>query len=178
MARNKNDLYPTYNGAIIVKPIMPLVGRDDLVLEPCAGHNHLGRHFKKVVTVDKYRYSNYNADYYLDITMESSWQLLKPLGIDWVITNPPFSLAPAILPLAYKYARIGVIFLLRLSYLEPCKDRAEWLKTNSRQNSHVMVMNPRINFNMDKDGTDSVTSAWFIWQKDYDGLTKIVYYTY
>jgi len=178
MARNKNDLYPTYNGAIIVKPIMSLIDRDDLVLEPCVGRNHLGKHFSNVITVDKFRYSGYTADYYLDMTLESSWKMLKSLKFDWVITNPPFSLAPIILPLAYKYAVNGVIFLLRLSYQEPCKDRAEWLKTHKRNHSHFIVMNPRINFHIDKDGTDNVTSAWYVWQKDYDGLTDIQYYTY
>ncbi len=34
--------------------------------------------------------------------------------IDWVVTNPPYIQASAILPLAYYYARVGVAFLLRL----------------------------------------------------------------
>lgn len=178
--RKTNDLYPTYNSLIYVKPILSFVGANDRVLEPCVGYNHIGKHFDQdqLITVDKYRYPGYDANYYMDMTKKESWGIIKPLGIDWVVTNPPFSLAPAILPLAFEHCRKGVIFLLRLSYLEPCKDRSKWLKANSRKHSNLIVINPRINFMDDKNGTDSVTSAWFIWQKNYDGLTQISYYNH
>lgn len=176
--RRANDLYPTYRSEIYVKPILPLVGQSDLILEPCVGYNHIGRHFKNLITVDKFRCNGYEADYYLDMTKRESWKLLKPHRFDWVITNPPFSLAPIILPLAFEHCRKGVIFLLRLSYLEPCKDRSDWLKANSKKHSNLIVINPRINFSYDSEGTDNVTSAWFIWQKEYDGLTQISYYNH
>lgn len=175
--RQPNDLYPTYND-IVLRPIKGIVG-DDMVLEPCVGHNHIGRHFSNLVTVDKYKYSGFDPDFYLDMTEEKSWIFLSRIcPFDWVVTNPPYSLAPIILPMAYRYAKKGAIFLLRLSYLEPCKDRAEWLKLHSKQHSDLIVLNPRINFHLHRDGTDSVTSAWFVWTKSYDGLTRITYFNY
>jgi hypothetical protein len=177
LARRKNDFYPTLKSDSIIAPIKSLV-LDDLVLEPCVGKNDIGRHFKNVITVDKYHYSGYNADYYLDMTLESSWEFLSPLSFDWVVTNPPYKYASQILPLAFKYARKGAIFLLRLSYLEPCSDRAEWLKKHKGNLSDLIVLNPRIRFCDDHKGTDNVASAWFVWQKCYHGLTDIVFYNF
>ena len=39
------------------------------------------------------------------------------------MTNPPFKVAHLILPHAFKAARVGVAFLLRLTYAEPAKGR-------------------------------------------------------
>jgi hypothetical protein len=82
---------------------------------------------------------------------------------DWVITNPPFSQAPAILPLAFQNCRVGMAMLLRLSYLEPCENRARWLQEHPP--AKLIVFNPRPQFRADTGGTDSVTTAWFIWHR-------------
>ncbi len=58
-------------------------------------------------------------------------------------------------------ARVGVAFLLRLSYLEPCWDRADWLVQHPV--SKLIVL-PRISFTGDHK-TDSVTCGWFVWVK-------------
>jgi hypothetical protein len=53
--------------------------------------------------------------------------------------------------------------LLRLSYLEPCENRASWLVEHPP--AKLIVFNPRPRFRADTGGTDSVTSAWFIWHR-------------
>lgn len=82
--------------------------------------------------------------------------------LDWVVTNPPFSVAFPILRQSLAHARIGVAFLLRLSFLEPTRERG-WL-LDERPPDFLLVL-PRISF--DGDGnTDSVTYAWFVWYAD------------
>jgi len=84
--------------------------------------------------------------------------------IDWVVTNPPFSDAAAILPIAFEQARVGVAFLLRLTFLEPCPNRGEWLRLNARHMTHLIVFGqPRPSFT--GAGTDSATVAWMVWNK-------------
>jgi hypothetical protein len=82
---------------------------------------------------------------------------------DWIITNPPYNQAPAILPLAFQNCRVGMAMLLRLSYLEPCENRARWLAEHPP--AKLIVFNPRPRFRADTGGSDSVTSAWFIWHR-------------
>ena len=92
-------------------------------------------------------------------------------SIDFVVTNPPFSLASSILPLAYEHARVGVAFLLRLSYLEPCRDRADWLVQHPLTK---LIVLPRISFTGDRK-TDSVTCGWFVWIKgDFSQRIEVV----
>jgi hypothetical protein len=82
---------------------------------------------------------------------------------DWIITNPPYNQAPAILPLALDNCRVGMAMLLRLSYLEPSRNRARWLAEHPP--AKLIVFNPRPQFRADTGGTDSVTTAWFIWHR-------------
>ena len=46
----------------------------------------------------------------------------------WIVTSPPYKHAFAMLRQALVVARVGVIFKLRLSFLEPTKSRGTWLQ--------------------------------------------------
>lgn len=86
---------------------------------------------------------------------------------DWVITNPPFTSAPQILPLALEHCFVGVAFLMRLSYLEPAGNRGDWLQTYSDQMRHLIVFGqPRPSFT-GNGRHDSCTVAWMVWQKNW-----------
>lgn len=93
---------------------------------------------------------------------------------DWVITNPPYRQPDCqeIIENSYSHAVVGVAMLLRLSYLEPCKNRVEFLR--KAWLSHLLVFNPRPQFRADTRGTDSSTVAWFVWQKRKGYGTKII----
>ena len=54
--------------------------------------------------------------------------------------------------------------LLRLTFLEPCKNRAELLKTYADNLVAVIPVNPRPKFRKDTRSTDSTTVAWFVWR--------------
>lgn len=134
------------------------------ILEPCAGAGHIAAELPGTV----YRNDLVGArparrlqgrTARLDATMPEAWALFP--AVDWVITNPPFSAAARILPLAYAHARQGVAFMLRLTFLEPCEDRGAWLAEHPLTG---MIVLPRFSFD-GSGSTDSVTTAWMIWEK-------------
>jgi hypothetical protein len=97
-----------------------------------------------------------------DVTNHLAWQRIsKQRPVAWVISNPPFNQAARIIPLAYAHAVVGIAMLLRLSYLEPTKDRGAWLNAHPLTD---MIVLPRISFTGDGK-TDSVTCAWMVWEK-------------
>jgi hypothetical protein len=79
---------------------------------------------------------------------------------DFVVSNPPFACCQPIIEQAYAHVRCGVIMLLRLSYLEPCNNRAAFLAAHPP----ALIVLPRISFTGDGK-TDSVACAWMIWDK-------------
>jgi len=202
MKRVKNDFYPTNSRLteLLLKHLE--VERDDEfyrkrninsnnfinILEPCAGQ----RHISKVLANKGYNVTSTDItdepdpedeNDVLDCTKERYWEF-RAISIsrtcymyDWVITNPPYKEAKKIIPLAYKYAKKGIAMLLRLSYLEPTKNRADFLKNTPL--TKLIIVNPRPRFRNDTNSTDSVTSAWFVWEKDLTNVknTQIIYET-
>lgn len=78
---------------------------------------------------------------------------------DFIITNPPFSLAMPFLTKSLSEAPT-VIYLLRLNFLGSQKRKAFW---QAHRPSHVMVLSKRPSFT--GNGTDSIEYAWFAWDK-------------
>ena len=162
-ARIQNDFYETAEGLTraLLRRCPELTTAQ--ILEPCAGEGAIARLFPNCLTndVDPLR----PCDYALDATDPTAWSEFGTM--DWVVTNPPFSHASQILPLALEHACEGVAFLLRLTYLEPCSDRADWLLQHADQMRFCLPCNPRPQFRQDTDSTDSATVAWLIWLKDW-----------
>lgn len=133
------------------------------VAEPCVGNGDLVRNDdrSRVVWTNDVDPSR-EATYHLDAADPASWRMFP--AVDWVVSNPPFNRALRILSLAVPHARVGVAFLLRLSFMEPTilDGRGAWLEANPM--SRLIVM-PRIPFKGGR-ATDSVTCAWMIWQRD------------
>jgi len=165
--RRKNDFYPTPSWATAI--LLKHVSITGTILEPCSGAediaNELRRH-NEVWTNDIDR--SHTADSYYDLTDPVSWGKLP--DCDWVVTNPPFNIAPIAIPAAYEKARLGVAMFLRLSYLEPCQNRAEWLDAHPPTK---LIVLPRISFTGD-GRTDSCTTAWMIWDKRESAQAEII----
>jgi hypothetical protein len=105
-------------------------------------------------------------DFVADMTRRDSWERATDIagGLpQWIVTNPPFNAAPHILPLALECCTVGVIALLRISYSEPCENRARWLWENQERQS-ILYLPRRVSFTGD-GATDNVATAWFIWGK-------------
>jgi hypothetical protein len=112
------------------------------------------------------------------MSQPDSWdEAVERIGCqpDWVITNPPFNVAHKILPLALEHCNKGVIALLRLTYLESCKNRASWLR-RYQDNLSILFLPRRVSFTGD-GRTDSACTAWFIWGKDGRICEPFVYPT-
>ena len=135
---------------------------DGAVLEPCSGDGAITdilRSGKRLVRTNDINVTM-DADDHADAADPDTWVRWNG-QFDWVVSNPPFSKAHAIVPLAVAAARSGVAMLLRLSWLEPCEDRVEWLAENPPR---ALIVLPRISFSGDGK-TDSVTCAWMIWSE-------------
>lgn len=164
--RREHDFYPTPEGA--TNELLARVDIGGHVFEPCVGAGDIQRalaaesrvHLIDTNDLDRKHVAKTHAD----ATDKRWWNTLPQY--DWIVTNPPFSVAHKILPLACEHARDGVAMLLRLTYLEPCEGRALWLSINP---PHRLIVLPRISFTGD-GATDSVTCAWFVWQ--WTGTTR------
>lgn len=137
------------------------LNEDDAILEPCSGDGAIAKVLRETVKnvwkndIDEGMW----ATYHRDATDPLFWQECAT-NMDWIISNPPFSLAHSIVSQAVAAKpRWGVAMLLRLSFLEPTYERGDWLEQNPP--STIIVL-PRISFTGDGK-TDSVTTAWFIW---------------
>jgi hypothetical protein len=137
------------------------------ILEPCAGERDIAEILRQSgLQVEDTDIIDGPG---LDATTDDYWADRAP---DWTITNPPFNAATKILQQAYANSRRGVLIFLRITYLEPCPDRAEWLDTHADQLRWCQVVNPRPIFRADTNKTDSATCVWLLWDKHWSWLSQ------
>jgi hypothetical protein len=103
------------------------------------------------------------ADYHLDARRREAWdRMLAEHGRpDWVVENPPFSDELAIAQHALEYARLGVVFMARISFSEGTRDRGPWLSTHPRA-KHIVL--ERYSFTANGK-CDNTTTEWLVWAK-------------
>lgn len=162
--RRKNDAY--YTPVSATEELLRHVHIYGSVLEPCAGEGAIASVLRAAHDVVVVHETDLKCDAGFtprDATTDLFWDWWGDW--DFVVTNPPYTVAAAIVPRAYEAARYGIAFLLRLSYLEPCQNRAQWLAEHPP--NHLIVL-PRISFTGD-GRTDSVCTAWMVWDKQARG---------
>lgn len=157
--RREHDFYPTPQ--LATRELLSRVNIRGRVLECCSGAGDIVTPLtedKRITLVDTNDLDRRHlAKWHEDATDAAWWKTLPEY--DWIVTNPIFLSAHKILPLAVKHAKIGVAFLLRITYLEPCEGRGLWL---SELPPDGLIVLPRISFTED-GGTDSATCAWMVW---------------
>ena len=81
--------------------------------------------------------------------------------VDWVITSPPYGAnAAKCVASALKLARRGVAMKLRITFLEPCADRAQLLRDNPID---LLVSMKR--YCSRGKLNDTVCEGWFVWYR-------------
>lgn len=172
--RRANDFYPTTDeGATRGLLTLAPVDFSGTCFECASGQHHMTKvlresgRFSKVWTNDVV--PSFEADFHEDARDLFVWRNKFP-EVDWVITNPPFNVALPVLKNAYKFARVGVAFYLRITFWEPTmKDPDAELRRGPFLEAHpptgFMPMS-RISHTED-GGTDSTTCGWFVWVKDW-----------
>ena len=155
------DFYKTSEK--LTDTLLSTVDIEGSILEPCAGDGAIAQLLPNCYTNDID--PDHETDYTIDATSHSAWNLLGEW--DWIVTNPPFKDANLILENAWDYSKVGIAFLLRLSYLEPTESRRDFLYRTEDHLRFIIPFNPRPKFRLDRKGSDSVTVAWFIWLKDF-----------
>jgi hypothetical protein len=169
-ARQDFDFYETH--AWMTRTLlywMPQI-KGSVVLECCAGRGAICRVLReegsdRLVSID---IDGRHPDLYRvrDMTRAESWADIDDMiDPDWIITNPPFKQAHAILQHAIAHARVGVAFLLRKTFTEPTEARGPWLAAHPPRR---VIGLPRASFR--GKGTDSVPADWFIWLRDPDAF--------
>ena len=176
--RHKNDFYQTPE--LLTKELLKRVVIKGNILEPCAGKSAMTKVLKQYPW-DKMRYVlesdlawEDTKSHPVDATTKEFWEWWRAhfsfyapeCSLNWVVTNPPFSKAHEILPLAFDSVETGVAFLLRSTYSEPCKNRADWLIQHADNLRYRIDINPRPRFRAE-GGSDLATVTWFVWLKEW-----------
>lgn len=105
------------------------------------------------------------AELHEDATRPALWAAAG--DFDYVVTNPPFVHASAIIWLALQHARRGVAMHVRSTWLEPCQDRL-WLEHTPPTRELRL---PRISYD-GSGGSDSASPCWYLWERGEDGAWK------
>ena len=150
--RREHDFYET--PAYYVEQLIRRAGvlPDSLVFEPCAGDGAISRHFEQCFTndIDFGREAHYHFD------AAEPWPGV--LSADWIISNPPFGQALSIVQEAVS-RRANVAMLLRISFLEPTKQREQFLLKHPPSG---LIYLPRYSFT-GNGKSDMSTVAWMLW---------------
>jgi len=110
------------------------------------------------------------ADHHLDAASMAFVQNFSENIIDWVISSPPYGDDCArIIQNALTVARCGVCMKVRLSFLEPCNSRREFLLQNPVS---LCIVVPRLTYGSRRS---SSPECWLVWDKTATYSQQIVY---
>ena len=137
------------------------------VLEPCAGNLAIANMLKTdMVYTNDINPASPSATCLDYLQFNENWYDLYQT----IITNPPFNIALDIIKKAMNDVvdEGEVIMLLRLNFLGSQKRHDFWQEYPPKT---IYVLSKRPKFINGK--SDSIEYAWFVWQKGYNGNTKL-----
>jgi hypothetical protein len=141
--------------------------------DPCCGKGHmtlpLREYFGRVFASDVFDWG-FGDRRDLDFNFAEEEDAGGP--VDWLIMNPPFVIAEAMLANALKIAQEGVAMLLRLSWLEGGE---RYRLVFEGMNRPVLLCPfadrvPMIADVWDPEASSATAYAWFVWRQDLRGM--------
>jgi len=177
--RKKFDQYftPPWAVAALLKYVD--VPDDAFISEPCAGAGHI----VKALQDRGYEVTSSEIDPDVepiadDLGIEYGIDFLANSkdyrSSDWIITNPPYHCKSGTAAKCFKKATEiapNVAMLMRLGWLEACRDRAGILPQLSR-----VVILPRVQFIGAGGSGNSSPSVWCVWNRDrVGGPTRVAW---
>jgi len=167
--RAMNDRYLTLRVQLAaLTPIVPISGA---VLDPCGSDRDAVAENLPTLCSCAVRCNDSNsalpASSHMDATSAQFWDTAEQP--DWVVGSPPYGNAVTIVQHALSTAKVGVAFKLRLTFLEPCLDRAPLLE---RSPPAGIIVLPRVTYRKQITGSsqDWACEAWIIWLAPDSGI--------
>jgi hypothetical protein len=168
--RDPLDRY--YTPVSATEPLLAYLG-DRLagkVHEPCCGADWIGRALRTHEPVTHYLGTDIDRGRGADMPARDFLVEEPFAGVDWYVSNPPFVIkvdGQTIMASDFvkKMLATGasVAMLLRLTMLEPCKDRAKILFDDPPTDLLIL---PRVHY-INANNQNNCTSAWFIWDREH-----------
>ena len=180
--RAEDDFYAT--NPIDVERFLNAYGQiAGTVLEPCIGQGHIAKVLQKHgnVVIRGIDIKDRNSGFITKITDFLTYEGYDSV-FDYVITNPPYSLAEDFIRKSMKVVKDNgqVIMFLKLQFLEGagreklfseyppkyiyvCRKRAQPLRMGSE-------IDPATG---KKWASSTICFAWFVWEKDFKGEPKV-----
>jgi adenine-specific DNA methylase len=174
--RVDNDFYATDP-----KSVLSLLEVEDfnngIILEPCCGQGHISK------TLEKHTNSKVISRDLIDRGYGEGGQdfllFQEPNQCDYIITNPPYSLAKEFVEQSLKVATKKVAMFLKIQFLEG-QSRKEWFKTTPLKTVYVFSKRQKslrngetINPKTGKSWSNTMCFCWFVWEKGYEGKPQI-----
>lgn len=169
MPRRKHDFYETPPHYLEALEEHICLHNVDTVLEPCVGEGAIEDWLRETFgcavisnDLDHKRHATYHLD---AAEARKLSNMVRDNAVNWVITNPPFSLGFEILTNLYSNLRVNYVFLVRISFNEPTMNppRGLFLQANPPK---MLIFLPRYSFRLNDKGqrqTDNVTCCWMGW---------------
>ena len=160
--REENDFYPTPERA--TQELLERIDLSGVVWECACGDGAIS----KLLPIDTISTDLIDRGY-----GEPNVDFLKThKKVDWIITNPPYSLATEFAKHAMTCAD-NVAFLCKIQFLEGVK-RHEFFKKYPPKKVYVFSSRLKIYKNGIKTNNSTMMCfAWFIWEKSFTGETTI-----
>lgn len=135
------------------------------VWDPCCGQDLGGRVIRKAPHVTAYAGTDIDPDACAN-PVDFFGRVFVFNG--WVVTNPPYRVGDKTATDFVRHALNGsasVAMLLRLTWLEPCRDRVDILTNNPP--TDVLIL-PRVHY-IGAPASNNCMSCWVIWDRNHAG---------
>ncbi len=173
LSERKNDLYQTPPEAVTA--LLAVEDIPQTIWEPACGPGSIVRVLRDAGHVV---YATDLVDYASPDQDQTGWDFLMesqcPIGVEAIVTNPPFKNAQAFVQKALELCP-RVVMLLRLAFLES-EARRPILDTGALARVHVfrkrLPMMHRDGWE-GKQGNSAMAFAWFVWDQNHTGPTEL-----